>query len=41
MVEALATLIDGGKIKLYCPESNVSQTWTDKERFASPPPAPA
>lgn len=31
MVEALAPLIDGGKIKLYCPESNVSQTWTDKE----------
>jgi esterase/lipase superfamily enzyme len=31
MVEALAPLIDAGKIKLYCPESNVSQTWNDKE----------
>ncbi len=31
MVETLAPLIYGGKIKLYCPESNVSQTWTDKE----------
>lgn len=31
MVEALAPLINSGKIKLYCPESNVSQTLTDKE----------
>lgn len=31
MVEVLAPLINGGKIKLYCPESNVSQTLTDKE----------
>lgn len=31
MVDALAPLIQGGKIKLYCPESNVSQTLTDKE----------
>lgn len=31
MVEALAPLIQSGKIKLYCPESNVSQTLTDKE----------
>ena len=31
MVEVLAPLIDGGKLKLYCPESNVSQSWTDKE----------
>jgi len=30
MVEVLAPLIEAGKIKLYCPESNVSQTWTDK-----------
>ncbi len=30
MVAALAPLIDGGKIKLYCPESNVSESWTDK-----------
>jgi len=31
MVEVLAPLIYGGKVKLYCPESNVSQSWTDKE----------
>lgn len=31
MVAALAPLIDGGKLKLYCPESNVSQAWTNKE----------
>ena len=30
MVEVLAPLIYSGKIKLYCPESNVSQSWTDK-----------
>lgn len=26
-VDALAPLIDAGRIKLYCPESNVSQSW--------------
>ena len=31
MVATLAPLIQAGKIKLYCPESNVSQTLTDKE----------
>ncbi len=31
MVEVLAPLINGGKLKLYCPESNVSQAWTDRE----------
>ena len=31
MVEVLAPLIQSGRIKLYCPESNVSQTLTDKE----------
>ncbi len=31
MVETLAPLINGGKLKLYCPESNVSQAWTDRE----------
>lgn len=30
MVDVLAPLIQSGKIKLYCPESNVSQTLTDK-----------
>lgn len=31
MLESLAPLLYGGKIKLYCPESNVSQSWTNKE----------
>ncbi|MEM7587586.1 MAG: alpha/beta hydrolase-fold protein [Acidobacteriota bacterium] len=31
MVEVLAPLIEGGKLKLYCPESNVSQSWTHKD----------
>jgi len=31
MVEALQPLIEGGKIKLYCPESNVAESWTRKQ----------
>lgn len=31
MIEALAPLIDGGKLKVYCVESNVSEAWTRKE----------
>lgn len=31
MVEVLAPLIYGGGIKLYCPESNVSEAWTRRE----------
>ena len=31
MTEALAPLIQAGKIKIYCPESNVSQSWTAKD----------
>lgn len=31
MVEALAGLIDGGRIKLYCPESNVAEAWTRRD----------
>lgn len=31
MVEALAPMIHSGKIKLYCPESNVAETWTNKD----------
>jgi esterase/lipase superfamily enzyme len=31
MVEALSDLIDGGRIKLYCTESNVSEAWTRRE----------
>lgn len=30
MIDVLRPLINGGKIKLYCPESNVSQSWTNK-----------
>jgi esterase/lipase superfamily enzyme len=30
MVETLEPLIEAGKLKLYCPESNVSQAWTNK-----------
>lgn len=31
MVEVLADLLGRGKMKLYCPESNVSEAWTRKE----------
>ena len=31
MVDALRPLIEGGRIKLYCPESNVAESWTRKE----------
>jgi esterase/lipase superfamily enzyme len=31
MVEALAPLIEGARLKLYCVESNISRTWLDKE----------
>lgn len=31
MVEALAPFLDAGKLKLYCPESNVAEAWTRKE----------
>jgi esterase/lipase superfamily enzyme len=31
MIEALADLIDGGKLKLYCTESNVAEAWTRRE----------
>lgn len=31
MVEALGGLIEAGKIKLYCPESNVAEAWTRRE----------
>ena len=30
MLDVLSPLIQGGKIKLYCPESNVAETWTNK-----------
>jgi esterase/lipase superfamily enzyme len=31
MVDVLKPLLLAGKIKLYCPESNVSQAWTKKD----------
>jgi len=31
MVETLADLIDAGRLKLYCTESNVAETWTRKD----------
>lgn len=31
MIDTLSEFLYRGKIKLYCPESNVSQTWTNKE----------
>lgn len=31
MIELLKPLLAAGRIKLYCPESNVSQTWTAKD----------
>ncbi len=29
MIDALAPLLRAGRIKLYCPETNVSRTWAD------------
>lgn len=31
MVEALAPLLEAGRLKLYCPESNVAEAWTQRE----------
>ena len=31
MVEALAPWLEAGQLKLYCPESNVAESWTKKE----------
>src|SRR5690606_6867751 len=30
-IEALAPLIEAGRIKLYCPESNPSETWNSDD----------
>ena len=35
MVEALAPWLEAGKLKLYCPESNVAEAWTKKENDAA------
>ncbi|NIM01112.1 MAG: esterase [Acidobacteria bacterium] len=34
MVDALGDLIDAGKLKLYCTESNVAEAWTRRENPA-------
>lgn len=31
MIEALAPWIDSGRLKFYCPESNVAEAWTRRE----------
>ena len=31
MIDMLRPLLNAGKVKLYCPESNVAQAWTRKE----------
>jgi esterase/lipase superfamily enzyme len=35
MVEALAPWLEAGKLKLYCPESNVAEAWTRREHDAA------
>ena len=35
MVASLAPLVDRGRIKLYCPESNVGETWTARDGDAA------
>ena len=35
MVQGLGDLIDAGKIKLYCSESNVAEAWTRRENPAA------
>ena len=36
MIDALAPLLEGGRLKLYCPESNVAEAWTRTAVPASP-----
>jgi len=31
MIDALSELIDGGRLKLYCTETNVAEAWTRRE----------
>ncbi len=31
MIDVLRPLLDAGRLKLYCPESNVSEAWTRKD----------
>jgi esterase/lipase superfamily enzyme len=32
MIDALAPLLRAGRLKVYCPESNVGEAWTHRER---------
>ncbi len=32
MIDALAPLLQAGRLKLYCPESNVAEAWTRRDR---------
>ena len=33
LIETLRPLIEGGRIKLYCSESNVAETWNSEENL--------
>jgi esterase/lipase superfamily enzyme len=35
MLDALAPLVDAGRLKLYCPESNVAEAWTRRDHDAA------
>lgn len=35
MVDALAPLLEAGRLKLYCPESNVAEAWTRRDHDAA------
>jgi len=35
MMEELADFVDGGRLKLYCTESNVSEAWTNRDHDAA------
>jgi esterase/lipase superfamily enzyme len=35
MLDALAPLLDSGRLKLYCPESNVAEAWTRRDGDAA------
>ncbi len=35
LIDLLRPLLDAGRLKLYCPESNVAEAWTRRERPAS------
>jgi esterase/lipase superfamily enzyme len=35
VLETLAPLVEGGRLKLYCPESNIAEAWTRREGDAA------